>query len=326
MDNKIVKENAEDKDSKTLELLKIRSNGAVLRDGLKLYLNNFRVIFKASWFSAILYAIAIGSVATFTINVVTNLLRMVMVGELSATNNDLVLNIVCFAIGLLLLLCACTMLYSSVFSLLRKHSTTGNIPTPSHWYGSNDKQSFIRTVWTMIVLSLVIIVYSFISGAFYYMLVGKLSILALAILLFILFITMLIALPILAMRMLPYIINNTKSMFGFSIPIRYWGTILSICIGVATMVGIALLITTLPSSILLMANIQSVGGAIYGDPTGMPSYMIWMNIGVFTLAGFIQAYVHMAAIFPFYYLYGSIEKQKEERKNYNNIYEKNSVY
>ena len=125
MDNKIVKENAEDKDSKTLELLKIRSNGAVLRDGLKLYLNNFRVIFKASWFSAILYAIAIGSVATFTINVVTNLLKMVMVGELSATNNDLVLNIVCFAIGLLLLLCACTMLYSSVFSLFKALSGIG---------------------------------------------------------------------------------------------------------------------------------------------------------------------------------------------------------
>lgn len=322
MDNKIVKENAEDKDSKTLELLKIRSNGAVLRDGLKLYLNNFRVIFKASWFSAILYAIAIGSVATFTINVVTNLLRMVMVGELSATNNDLVLNIVCFAIGLLLALCAETFLFSSVFSLLHKHSTTGIIPTPSHWYGSNDKRIFFRTAYAILIY----IIYFIICQAIVFIPTGSLSIIATAILKFIVLVIFLIAFPLLAMRMLPYIININKSIFGFSIPVRYWGAILSVSIGVATMVGIALLITTLPSSILLLANIQSLGGTIYGDPTGMPSYMIWMNIGVFTLAGFIQAYVHMAAIFPFYYLYGSIEKQKEERKNYNNIYEKNSVY
>lgn len=322
MDNKIVKENTEDKDSKTLELLKIRSNGAVLRDGLKLYLNNFRVIFKASWFSAILYAIVIGSVTTFTINVVTNLLRMVMVGELSATNNDLVLNIVCFAIGLLLVLCAETFLFSSVFSLLHKHSTTGIIPTPSHWYGSNDKRVFFRTAYAILIY----IIYFIIYQAIVFIPTGSLSIIATAILKFIVSVIFLIAFPLLAMRMLPYIININKSIFGFSIPVRYLGAILSVSIGVAIMVGIALLITTLPSSILLLANIQSLGGTIYGDPTGMPSYMIWMNIGVFTLAGFIQAYVHMAAIFPFYYLYGSIEKQKEERKNYNNIYEKNSVY
>jgi len=322
MDNKIVKENTEDKDSKTLELLKIRSNGAVLRDGLKLYLNNFRVIFKASWFSAILYAIVIGSVTTFTINVVTNLLRMVMVGELSATNNDLVLNIVCFAIGLLLVLCAETFLFSSVFSLLHKHSTTGIIPTPFHWYGSNDKRVFFRTAYAILIY----IIYFSIYLAIVFIPTGSLSIIATAILKFIVSVIFLIAFPLLAMRMLPYIININKSIFGFSIPVRYLGAILSVSIGVAIMVGIALLITTLPSSILLLANIQSLGGTIYGDPTGMPSYMIWMNIGVFTLAGFIQAYVHMAAIFPFYYLYGSIEKQKEERKNYNNIYEKNSVY
>lgn len=322
MDNKIVKENTEDKDSKTLELLKIRSNGAVLRDGLKLYLNNFRVIFKASWFSAILYAIVIGSVTTFTINVVTNLLRMVMVGELSATNNDLVINIVCFAIGLLLVLCAETFLFSSVFSLLHKHSTTGIIPAPSHWYGSNDKRVFFRTAYAILIY----IIYFIIYQAIVFIPTGSLSIIATAILKFIVSVIFLIAFPLLAMRMLPYIININKSIFGFSIPVRYLGAILSVSIGVAIMVGIALLITTLPSSILLMANIQSLGGTIYGDPTGMPSYMIGMNIGVFTLAGFIQAYVHMAAIFPFYYLYGSIEKQKEERKNYNNIYEKNSVY
>ena len=92
------------------------------------------------------------------------------------------------------------------------------------------------------------------------------------------------------------------------------------------MIGIASIVTTLPSLILLAANIQSLGGTIYGDPTGMPSYMIWMNMGVFTLAGFIQAYVNLSSLFPFYYLYGSIETQKKERKDYNEIYEKDSIY
>jgi len=43
---------------------------------------------------------------------------------------------------------------------------------------------------------------------------------------------------------------------------------------------------------------------------GMPSYMSWLSLLVYTLAAFIQAYVIMAAFFPAYYMAGSIEQQE----------------
>ena len=58
-------------------------------------------------------------------------------------------------------------------------------------------------------------------------------------------------------------------------------------------------------------------GTLQGDPAGMPEYMGWMTVVVLCIAGFIQAYVQLTAMFPLYYIYGSIEtaeKEARERK------------
>ena len=65
---------------------------------------------------------------------------------------------------------------------------------------------------------------------------------------------------------------------------------------------------------LFSAKVVSLAGALQDDPTGMPDYMSWLNIVVFSLAGFIQAYIYLSSLFPFYYLYGSTEAQEKERK------------
>ena len=59
-----------------------------------------------------------------------------------------------------------------------------------------------------------------------------------------------------------------------------------------------------------------------GDPLSMPSYMGWMSFVVFTLSGFIQAYVLLAVLFPAYYMAGSIEQQEIQR----NEKTKNTLY
>ena len=46
----------------------------------------------------------------------------------------------------------------------------------------------------------------------------------------------------------------------------------------------------------------------------MPEYIGRLNFAVFALMGFLQAYIHLSTLFPFYYLYGSIEQQEKERK------------
>ena len=73
-------------------------------------------------------------------------------------------------------------------------------------------------------------------------------------------------------------------------------------------------IVMLPYYILTTAIVKSQIGLLMGDPLGMPEYMSWMPSVVFAISGFIQGYLHLSMLFPFYYLYGSIEQQEKERK------------
>ena len=58
------------------------------------------------------------------------------------------------------------------------------------------------------------------------------------------------------------------------------------CTGVAL---ITTIVTILPAVILSLANIQAHIGEIFGDPLGLPSYMLAMTLIVLFLSGTIQA-------------------------------------
>ena len=73
------------------------------------------------------------------------------------------------------------------------------------------------------------------------------------------------------------------------------------------------IITTLPMLIVMAANWLNNVGIIMGDPNGMPSYMTWLTIIVFFIAGFIQAYVWLTILGPIYLMRGSIAQQEKER-------------
>ena len=66
-----------------------------------------------------------------------------------------------------------------------------------------------------------------------------------------------------------------------------------------------------------IANIKAYTGAAMGDPLGMPDYLPTLTFIAFTIAGFVQAYVHLVTLFPFYYAYGSIETLIKEKKAIN---------
>lgn len=74
-----------------------------------------------------------------------------------------------------------------------------------------------------------------------------------------------------------------------------------------------------PAVILFMANTQANLGTVYGDPLGMPDHMIETTMAVFLIAGFLQAYIRLSALFTAYYMYGSIETQETEHKQYNTL-------
>ena len=100
---------------------------------------------------------------------------------------------------------------------------------------------------------------------------------------------------------------------GYRQGLRHWGYIFAVLFVTLIVTLMALVITTLPSIVLLTANMKAQTGTLMGDPLGMPDYMTWMSLLVFLLAGFIQCYVVLLLHFPAYYMAGSIEKQEIER-------------
>lgn len=95
---------------------------------------------------------------------------------------------------------------------------------------------------------------------------------------------------------------------------RHLGMVLLVGIVCLFIVAILTLFTSLPSIIMMAANWESQMGVLNGDPLGMPSYVMWLSIGAFLLAGFLQAYVWLTTICPMYLTKTSIVLQEQERK------------
>ena len=67
------------------------------------------------------------------------------------------------------------------------------------------------------------------------------------------------------------------------------------CTGIALLTTI---ITILPAVILSLANTQAHIGSFFGDPLGLPSYMLWMMLFVLFLSGCIQAATTILSYHP----------------------------
>lgn len=98
---------------------------------------------------------------------------------------------------------------------------------------------------------------------------------------------------------------------------RHFGTLFSTAFITMLFTVVLTFFCELPAIIIGIANIMAYSGAAAGDPLGMPDYLGKLTFAAFVIAGFIQAYVHLATVFPFYYFYGStytLEKEKERMK------------
>ena len=95
---------------------------------------------------------------------------------------------------------------------------------------------------------------------------------------------------------------------------RHLGMVLLVGIVCLFIVAILTLFTSLPSIIMMAANWESQMGVMNGDPLGMPSYVMWLSIGAFLFAGFLQAYIWLTTICPMYLAKTSIVLQEQERK------------
>ncbi len=297
------------KKSRDFEVLHLRSIGAVIRDGYLLFLDHFRRIFRASWLVALIYALISGAASSLMVKVLPEIVFMHSLG----LQQQLVQPAVILGLVALVVSFATALLYASAFTLLRSHQQTTTIPTATRWFGMMERKSLLRTLTAWVCLLFIIILIMLLTGMLLYFVGQYLSPLAHHICMGIFFLVYALAAPVLLMMMIRYVFAETKSPFSRPVAPRYWGNTIMLTLVIVIVTQLLSMVTELPTNILTIANIQSQMGTLKGDPMGMPDYMTWLNIVAFTLAAFIKAYVLLSALFPFYYLNGSIEAQEKER-------------
>ena len=279
-------------------LLKDRSSRACISAGYRLYLSNFKRIFRASWLAALLFAIVI-----------------------SAGGTLMILRPQWTMIALPLTLIIDAMFATYGFSVLKQHQETGAIGWTAHWY-SLDTHIFVRTLkaWLcMLVISAVIgcilagvsvMAVNYLST---YTALGTLGVIAL--------LAFILILP-LTYTNIRYILkdgtNYWTNLFGYyGTGMRRWGFIFLV-VFMTTLIGwVCSLFTSLPAIILSWAGNEANRDFMLGDPYNLPSYIGWLSALVFLLIGFIQAYIMLSFLFPLYYMYGSIEAHEQEKNKFN---------
>ena len=297
--------------------LKIRSVKGTITAGYRLYMGNFRRIFRATWPAALLC----GLVSALYYHTMMSTLPQLFSAQAQIAQGNVSGALTAYAVqsGLSLLnLVAALLFVSYAFSMLCRHREEGIIPYPARWLSRPDGRALLRTVLSALVWMLVMIVVIGIPTAI--VTIGALSMslttMGLGALLELLFIA-LIALPLVYPHMRYLTTRNTRLFSilgsGYRQGMRHWGYIFAVLLVLLLLTAIVLSITMLPAIVLLTANMKAQTGVIMGDPLGMPSYMGWLSLIVFILSGFIQAYVVLAIHFPAYYMAGSIEQQEIQR-------------
>lgn len=280
-------------------LLKDRSSRACISAGYRLYMSNFKRIFRASWLAALVFAALVSIGGTM----------MILRPQLAL-----------IALPLTIIIDALFTSYG--FSVLKQHQESGTISWAAHWY-SFDTHVFTRTLkaWLcMIAISLIIscliavVSVTLINYLSTYTALATIVVIALTVFVFILPLTY---------TNLRYILTNGtgywSNLFGcYGKGMRRWGFIFLV-VFMTTLIGwVFYVFTSLPAIILSMAGSEANKGFLYGDPYNLPSYIGWLSALVFLLIGFIQAYVMLSCLFPLYYMYGSIEAHEQEKNKFNN--------
>jgi hypothetical protein len=302
-----------------LRLFRLRSSGAAIVDGYRLYMSNFRRLFRSSWVVAIGYAL---SVCAFTMAFISFMPNMVIAqnlyGSWAAMTNMGVLPI-WMLVASILSLVATTAMAAHGYTAMSEHQATDEISIPRKWYGHISRSILQRTFAATLLMLLYAILIEWImvgicwAGTKY---LGTIT--GLALLCVMGLIIFALSVP-LAFSITKYILTPKVSFFHnlaqtYGIGLRHWGGLFVVTLTTQIITLVFSFATELPAFILGMANMSSQMGTLQGDPAGMPGYMGWMTFIVLSIAGFVQAYILLASMFPFYYLYGSIETQENERK------------
>lgn len=302
-----------------LQLFRMRSNRGAIADGYRLFLSNFRPLLRATWIVAVVYALITAIFTKCYITLLPQLLIMRMQRLATYDMGWLIGAMTPFLVTFFLLMLASVALLGGGFAAFREHAVSNNISRPAHWYGSMEIKTVLRLLLVLLAITLLTMIPSFLTGiviAVGRMYLGTLATKLLAGLLWLL--SFVAYLPV-AYPFYQYMLTPNARLWptlaaGYRTGLRHWGALFVVTLITSIITAVLSSLAELPAIILGMANLNSQLGTLLGDPAGMPDYMGWMTTVVFTIAGFIMAYVNLSALFPFYYLYGSVETREEERR------------
>lgn len=308
-------------------VMKSNSTVASIKLGYQLFAGNFKKTFKASWLFAVLFGMvcaAVGPILSIRMPAILTQALANPASSMALARTYTVLLAVC----LLLFVVGGAMeiiFYSRGFSLLKGHVSNGKIERPKRWL-SFDKPMAWRTAKGVLASLLVVAV----GNAFIALLyiagekaslikpdaiagLAAWGIVALAV-------ALLVYIPV-AFIAMKYILDDTtrywKLFFtAYKTALRHFGYIFVIEFFAGMVIVVATYVLQLPAVILATANYEANLGVVLGDPLGMPSFIVPLTAFVFFISGFMQAYIRMSALFPFYYMYGSIETQEKEKSQF----------
>ena len=304
-----------------LTLLRPRSLAAVISDGYRLYTGTFRSLFRSSWPVAIVYALAF---AFMVGNLVNNVIPM----QVALQTSGVPLQPAAMGLSAIAYLCymlAAALLAAQALRTFREHKSTGDITRPAKWYGRLCLPCFLRILVTALWMYLLGIIIGMAFGALVGAIlsmgvvgsIGK-SIASLVLLLILAIIVVALCIPLYYTVMRAWLADGRVQLAppvrGYGRGLRHWGLLFATFIVVCLFTGLLTLVCELPAVIMAIANTMAYAGMATGDPLGMPENMATLTYGVFLVAGFIQAFVHLSTLYPLYYAYGSIEQQEAERK------------
>lgn len=299
-----------------LSALRPRSSQAAISAGYRLFVSNFKHLFRASWLLAVIYALTMG---VFACHFFQNVLPLLY------QSNGLTGNSTTLVIGgaLLLLFILIAAAFASVgFHAMSVHKDTGAIPRPARWYGLFHAGIAMRTIVSALwIVATVTVATAVLVGVSYGMKqmtgVSTLtdSVTSMTVLAVVTILILTAALP-LAYSVVSGIVFKKK--FGWRTPvedygkgIRHLGKLFLIALVVVIVTLLLTFVGQMPGHVLTIAHLLAQAGHAQGDPLGMPDNIGLITFGVFTLTGFIQAYIHLSTIFPFYYAVGGEEQNQQ---------------
>ncbi len=306
--------------------MKSRSASACIIEGYRLYTGNFKTIFRSSWLAALLFAAAYSALTTVA---VVNLPHLQM--EALLYGNDVgpaefpwvlavipLLAIVCILLGIGVCSCGLAQLYN--------YSTHGSFSAPEKWWKPNVGDYWRTLKGSVLCVVLAAVAFCVLESVVWFPLKasattdGSGSITLKIALATMGALSALAALP-LCLAFFRYVAPDAKGFWAqlqksYAMGIRHFGFIFIVALASLLVVSITWFVMALPSVIMGVATFKAYLGELYGDPLGLPSYIIYIATVVFLLAGFILAFILLSTMFTGCFMHGSIETHEAERRQF----------